>query len=240
MLKRIGRLANQVGRANFTPFVSPALGLTASTHLNFVDRRYYANGKEFREGAFATFTGAVFGTGVAAGLTGSGTAASHDITLAWAALNISAPFVAAVVFRPALLNGTLQYMVNLEAATTPAQNRTSITIATTNESRHTTLVGNVTQAQQSSVSALTVDTNYCQATLIQTNLFRNSLSGSTAAAEDTSGTLPTYNLIRFLENVSNTTPYTGAIRHVLFFQQTGGSEISQADLNTLSGELATL
>lgn len=239
MLKRIGRLANQVGRANFTPFVSPALGLTASTHLNFVDRRYYANGKEFREGAFATFTGAVFGTGVAAGLTGSGTAASHDITLAWAALNISAPFIMVSVFRPALINGTQKQILSVEANATPSQNRTSQFIATTNAARHDTFVGNVSQVQQSS-SALTVDTNYAIATLVQTNLFRNSLSGATAGAEDTSGTLPTFSLIRLLEAPANNTPLIGAIRHVLFFQQTGGSEISQADLNTLSGELATL
>lgn len=211
----------------------------ASAHLDFVNRRYYWDGKQRLERDFTSFVGASFGTGDAAGLTGAGTATNHDITLDWAALNISAPFVVAVVFRPALLNGTTQFLVSVEAEATPAQNRTSQFIATTNAARHNTLVGNVSQVAQSS-SALTVDTNYAIATLVQTNLFRNSLSGATAGAEDTSGTLPTFSLIRLLEAPSNNTPLTGAIRHVLFFQNTSGAEISQVDLNTLSGVLALL
>lgn len=211
----------------------------ASAHLDFVNRRYYWDGKQRLERDFSSFVGASFGTGDAAGLTGSGTAANHDITLDWAALNITAPFVVAVVFRPALINGTQQFLASLEAAATPSQNRTAQFIATTNAARHNTLFGNVTQATQSS-GALTVDTNYAMATLIATDLFRNSLNGATAGTEDPTGALPDFSLIRFLEAPSNNTPFTGAIRHVLFFQNTGGAEISQADLNTLSGALALL
>jgi hypothetical protein len=220
----------------FTPELwTPYSG--AEVHFDFVNRRYFWNGLHRTESAFTTFTGASFGSGDATGLTGAGTAANHDITLNWSAVNISAPFVMAVVFRPALINGTQQQLVSIEAAATPAQNRTSQFIATTNAARHNTLVGNVSQVAQSS-SALTVDTNYAIATLVQTNLFRNSLNGATAGAEDTSGTLPTFSLIRLLEAPSNNTPLTGAIRHVLFFQNTSGAEISQVDLNTLSGALA--
>ncbi len=211
----------------------------AAVHLDFVNRRYYWNGNQRLEVDFATFTGAVFGTGAAAGLTGAGVAGDHDITIAWADLNISAPFVMATVFRPALLNGTFQFLVSLEAAETPGQNRTSHLIHTTDAARHQTIVGNVSQAVQSS-SALTVDTNYAMATLVKADLFRNSVNGATAGAEDTSGSIPTYSLIRLLENRSNATPFTGAIRHVLFFQNTSGAEISQVDLNTLSGALALI
>lgn len=238
MLKRIGGLIGQTRRANFTPFVSSALGLTAAAHLNFIDRRYYADGKEFREGAFATFTGATFGTGDEAGLTGTGTATDHDITLNWADLNITAPFVVAVVFRPALINGTVQTIISLDAETAPSQNRTTFTVHSTNGARNATTVANVAQSSQVS-SALSVDTNYAMAGLVKTDLFRSSLNGATVGTEDTSGTLPDYSLIRFLEIVSGF-PFTGAIRHVLFFQQTGGAEISQADLNTLSAELALI
>jgi len=234
MLKRIGKF---LGNSYRVPW-EPQAGVVAD--LDFVNRQYYWGGMRRTEGEFDTFTGAVFGSGATAGLTGAGTAADHNITLAWSKLNISAPFVVAVVFRPALINGTQQFLVNLEAAATPSQNRTSLVIATTNVSRHLTIVGNVSQAQQSSSGALTVDTNYCQATLIQTDLFRNSLNGATAGTEDTGGALPTYSLIRFLENVSNTSPFTGAVRRVLFSQQVGGAEISQVDLNMLSGTWASL
>lgn len=239
MLKRIGSLFGNNGRANYTPFVSTALGLTAAAHLNFVDRRYYWNGGERREGDFDTFTGAVFGSGAAAGLTGAGVAANHDITLAWAKLNISVPFVAAVVFRPSELDSVNQTIVCIEAAATPTDNLTRLQIASTNVARNFTTVGAATQASQVS-GALSINTNYAQATLLQTNLFRNSLNGATAGAEDVSGSLPTYSLIRFLESPSGTAPFKGAARHVLFFQQTGGAEISQVDLNTLSGEAMTL
>jgi len=229
----------QRGYNTSAPYIDATLGLAAAAHFDFVNRRYYWDGKQRREQDFTSFVGASFGTGTTAGLTGSGTAANHDITLDWAALNISAPFIMVSVFRPALINGTQQQILSVEAEATPAQNRTSQFIATTNAARHNTLVGNVSQVAQSS-SALTVDTNYAIATLVQTNQFRNSLSGATAGAEDTSGTLPTFSLIRLLEAPSNNTPLTGAIRHVLFFQNTSGAEISQADLNTLSGALALL
>lgn len=239
MLKQPGKLLGRRSRPPWFPFVSSGLGLAAATHIDFVNRRYRWDGRERAESDFATFTGAVFGAGNAAGLTGAGVAANHDITLNWSALNITAPFVVAVVFRPASLPSAIQFIVSLEAASTPAQNRSSIIIHSTNVGRHQTLVGNVSQAQQT-FGALSIDTNYAMATLVQTDLFRNSLNGADAGAEDTSGTLPTYSLVRFLENVSNASPFTGAIRHVLFFQQTGGSEISQVDLNTLSGEAMTL
>lgn len=233
MLKRVGKFLGNVYRAPWEPQV----GVVAD--LDFVNRQYYWGGMRRTEGEFDTFTGAVFGSGAAAGLTGTGTASAHDITLAWSKLGLVVPFVIGVVFRPALLNGTTQFLVSMEAAATPAQNRTAQFIATTNAARHNTLFGNVTQATQSS-GALTVDTNYAMATLIATDLFRNSLNGATAGVEDTGGTLPTYSLIRFLENVSDTTPLTGAIRRVLFSQQVEGAEITQIDLNTLSGVWASL
>jgi len=229
----------QRGYNTSAPYIDATLGLAASAQFDFVNRRYYWDGKQRLERDFTSFVGASFGTGDAAGLTGAGVAANHDITLNWSALNITAPFVVAVVFRPASLPSAIQFIVSLEAASTPAQNRSSIIIHSTNVGRHQTLVGNVSQAQQNS-GALSIDTNYAMATLVQTDLFRNSLNGADAGADDTSGTLPTYSLVRFLENVSNNTPFTGAIRHVLFFAQTGGAEISQADLNTLSGVLALL
>lgn len=233
MLKRIGKF---LGNAYRVPW-EPQAGVVAD--LDFVNRQYYWGGMRRTEGEFDTFSGAVFGAGAAAGLTGAGTASAHDITLAWSKLGITAPFVVGVVFRPALINGTQQFLVSLEAATTPAQNRTSLVIATTNAARHNTLVSNVTQASQSS-AALTVDTNYAMATLVKADLFRNSVNGATAGVEDTGGSLPTYNLIRFLEASANLTPLTGAIRRVLFSQQIGGAEISQVDLNTLSGTWASL
>jgi hypothetical protein len=240
MLKRIGTLFSNVGQANWTPFTSPALGLIAAAQLNFVERKYYWNGKEQREGSFATFSGATFDTGDDAGLIGTGVAANHDITLNWSALNITVPFVMAVVFRPKLLNATTQFLVSVEAATAPSQNRVSSYVSSANGSRFQIVESNVARAQQSSTGALTVDTNYCQAALVQTDLVRNSVSGATAGTEDTTVILPTLSLMRLLESVANSSPVTGRIRHVLFFQQTGGAEISQADLNTLSAELALI
>lgn len=212
----------------------------ASAHLDFVNRRYYWDGKQRLEADFTTFTGATFGTGDDAGLIGTGTATDHDISIAWADLNISAPFVMAVVFRPKLLNATTQFIVSVEAATAPAQNRVSSYVSPANGSRFQIVESNIAQAQQSSTGALTVDTNYCQASLVQTNLARNSISGATAGTEDTAVVLPTLSRVRLLENVTNLTPLTGRIRHVLFFQNTSGAEISQADLNTLSGALSLL
>jgi len=229
----------QRGYNTSSPYVNATLGLAASAQFDFVNRRYYWDGKQRLERDFSSFVGASFGTGDAAGLTGVGTAANHDITLDWSALNISVPVVAAVVFRPSELDSVNRTMVCIEAASTPTDNRTLLQIASTNVARNITTVGAATQANQTS-GALTIDTNYAQATLLQTNLFRNSLNGATAGAEDVSGSLPTYSLIRFLENSGNVAPFKGAVRHVLFFQQTGGAEISQADLNTLTTALALI
>lgn len=231
MLKQIGRLISGRGPG---PWV-PAFG--ASAHLDFINRKYYWDGAEREEADFTTFTGATFGTGADAGLIGTGIAADHDITLNWSALNIFAPFVMAVVFRPKLLNGTTQMIANIEAATSASSNRTQYTINGSNAAVHQTITGGVTQAFQGS-GVLTVDTNVAMATLVQTNLLRNSVNGATAGAEDTAATLPTYSLLRLLEAIGNNFPFTGRIRHILFFTQVGGSEISQVNLNALSDALS--
>lgn len=234
MLKQVGKLLGRGVTTQWAPYSS------TSVHLDFINRKYYWDGAERLEADFTTFTGAVFGSGAAAGLTGAGVAGDHDITIAWANLNISAPFVMATVFRPAVLPGTQMHIVNIDAAATPMQNRSTHTVTAASVASAATLVANVTQASQTSGTVLTINTNNAIATLVQTNLFRNSVNGATSGAEDTSGSLPTYANLRFLESGSGTLPFQGAIRHVLFFQNTGGSEISQANLNSLSGELASL
>lgn len=211
----------------------------AEAHLDFVNQQYYWDGAERADTDFATFTGATFGTGNDAGLIGTGTAADYDISLAWASLNIAAPFVMVTVFRPKLLNASNQIIIRNQAAATPGSNYTQHGITTANVANHITVVGAATQANQVS-SALTVDTNYALGTLVQTNLFRNSVNGATAGPEDTSGSLPTHSSILFMESGTGTLPFTGRIRHVLFFAQTGGSEMSQTDLNTLTTALSAI
>lgn len=209
----------------------------AEVHLDFINRGYYWNGSYRSENDFTTFTGANFVTeSDAAGLTGVGSAAAQDISIAWSALGISAPFVVVSVFRPSALDSTNRTFLTIEAATTPVDNRIVQQVSNTNVARHQITTGAVAQASQVS-SALTVDTNYAIGTLIQTNLIRNSLSGATAGAEDVAATLPTLSTLRLLEGPNGTTPYRGALRHVLLYQNTGGSEISQADLNTLTAAL---
>jgi len=232
-------LSARVMAGSWSPFVSPSLGLVASAHFDFVANQHFWNGARRTTAEFTAFTGATFGTGDDAGLIGPGTATDHNISIAWADLNIAAPFVMVSVFRPKLLDGTTQMVISIEAASSISTNRTQFATDASNKIVHKTITGAVSQAFQES-GPMTVDTNYAIATLVQTGLFRNAVNGATAGPEDLAGTLPTYSLLRLLEAAGNVFPFTGRLRHVLFFAQTGGSEISQANLNTLSGELALI
>lgn len=234
MLKKVGKL---LGNAYHAPW-EPQAG--ASVDIDFVSRQYYWGGGRRTEGEFVSFSGAVFGSGDNAGLVGGGTASAYDITLDFTAFAVSAPFVAAVVFRPTGINAAAQRMVDILATDTPGQNRTTFGIHTTNAARHTTVEGGVNQVTQTATGSLSNDTTYCMATLLATDLFRNSLSGATAGTEDTGGALPTYALVRFMESDTGSLPFIGSVRRFLIYPQTGGAEISQVDLNTLSTTLAGL
>jgi hypothetical protein len=229
----------QRGYNTSSPYVNATLGLAASAQFDFVNRRYYWDGKQRLERDFTSFVGATFGTGADAGLIGTGTAADYDISLAWASLNISAPFVMVSVFRSKSLGSITQNVVTVESTTTPTENYFAHQISSLNRLQFQNMVSNTTQANQQRVTPATaIDTNYAIASLVKENLFRSSVNGAALGTEDTSGVLPTLNTLRLLEQGGNARPFTGRIRHVLFFQQTSGAEISQVNLNALSDALS--
>jgi len=211
----------------------------AEVHLDFVNQRYYWNGAERLSSDFTTFTGASFGTGLAAGLTGSGTAANHDISLTIAAMGITAPFTMACVVRPTNVNSTAQIIARLHASATPDGNHTSHQISTTNLLQHLTIVSSANQALQPS-SAISNNTIYAISSVINTNLFYTAINGSAVDSGDLSGSIPTHHTLRLLENAAGNTPFTGAIRHILFFQHVGGAEPSNAQNAALSALLQVI
>ncbi len=213
---------------------SPYAG--SAVHLDFINQKYYWSGAEKLISDWTSSTGATFDSN---GLIGTGTAADYDIRIPFSAFGVSAPFVMVTVFRTGASIASGSVIINLEATTLPAQNNSRHVLSGGSILQHGTVVSNVSQALQSGPSPA-INTIYSMGTLIQTNLFRNSVSGATAGAEDTSGTLPTHVTLRLLESGTAASPFPGHIRHILFFQNSGGSEISQADLNTLTTALAAI
>lgn len=210
----------------------------AAVDIDWTNRLYWFNGQVRSEAEFDSFTGAVFGAGAAKGLTGAGVAGNHDISIAWSKLGIAAPFTMATILRPTAVNGTVQTIVRASAAASPNINHSSHQISAANQLQHQTSVSTGSQALQST-AAINNNTVYAICSMIMTDKFYTAINGVAVNLGDASGSLPTYSLLRFLENMTDGQPFIGAIRRLIMFQHVGGAEPDNATNAALSATLMT-